>query len=158
MFSMLGPGGAEGKSVLDLYAGTGALGLEALSRGAERAEFVEVDFRRRREISEAARELGYAERVQVRGGGAEQVTRGLSGRFDIVFIDPPYGEDPFRTLFENLASAGALKEDAVVFAEHATRTPLEEAYAGVGRTAEHRYGDTTVSVYRPVPGGDTGPG
>ncbi|MEE8362488.1 MAG: RsmD family RNA methyltransferase, partial [Dehalococcoidia bacterium] len=84
--------------------------------------------------------------------------RGLSGRFDIVFIDPPYGEDPFKTLFENMASAGAIKEDAVVFAEHATRTPLEEAYAGVGRTAEHRYGDTTVSVYRPVPGGDTGPG
>jgi len=83
----------EGGSVLDLYAGTGALGIEALSRGSERAVFVERDRGARAAISENLRRTGFAQRAEVLGGEVESVLGRLLGRrerFDLIFADPPY--------------------------------------------------------------------
>ncbi len=83
----------EGGSVLDLYAGTGALGIEALSRGSERAVFVERDRRARSVILENLRRTGFAQRAEVIGGEVEAVLERLLGRrerFDLIFADPPY--------------------------------------------------------------------
>jgi pantetheine-phosphate adenylyltransferase/16S rRNA (guanine(966)-N(2))-methyltransferase RsmD len=83
----------EGGSVLDLYAGTGALGIEALSRGSERAVFVERDRRARAVILENLRRTGFAQRAEVIGGEVEAVLERLLGRrerFDLIFADPPY--------------------------------------------------------------------
>ena len=92
MFNSLGQF-FEGGSVLDLYAGTGALGIEALSRGSERAVFVERDRGARAAISENLRRTGFAQRAEVLGGEVESVLGRLLGRrerFDLIFADPPY--------------------------------------------------------------------
>ena len=92
MFNSLGQF-FEGGSVLDLYAGTGALGIEALSRGSERAVFVERDRGARAAISENLRRTGFAQRAEVLGGEVEAVLGRLLGRrerFDLIFADPPY--------------------------------------------------------------------
>ncbi len=148
IFSMLGPGGLDGIRVLDLYAGTGAMGLEALSRGAESAEFVEQNERRCRDIAEAAEELGFGDRATVRRGRSERITKVLTNRFDVVFIDPPYRDDPFAEVIGNLDEAGVLNPEVTIFAEHSSRTELEERYGRLERTDNRRYGDTAVSTYR----------
>ncbi len=148
IFSMLGPGGLGGLSVLDLYAGTGAMGFEALSRGADSAEFVELDERRCRDIREAASELGFGDRSTVRRGRCERVTTTLTGQYDIVFIDPPYADDPFAEVMGNLDEADVLNPGATIFAEHSSRTDLEDKYGRLERTDSRRYGDTAVTTYR----------
>jgi len=151
LFSMLGPGGPAGGRVLDLFAGTGALGAEALSRGAAWAEFVEIDERRCREIRRGLRGLGMEERGRVHCGDAAVVAGRLDGEFDIMFIDPPYGEDPFEKVLSALDERGALADGAVVFAEHGVRLELPERLPGVRLDRRRRYGDTVVSVYRREP-------
>jgi 16S rRNA (guanine966-N2)-methyltransferase len=148
IFSMLGPGGLSGLNVLDLYAGTGAMGFEALSRGADSAEFVELSERRCREIKEAAEELGFGDRSTVRRGRCERVTKTLTSHFDIVFIDPPYADNPFAEVIGNLDEAKILNPEATIFAEHSSRTELEDRYGHLERTDSRRYGDTAISTYR----------
>ncbi len=148
IFSMLGPGGLEGIRVLDLYAGTGAMGLEALSRGAESAEFVEQNERRCRDITEAASQFGFGDLVTVRRGRCERITKMLTKRFDLVFIDPPYRDDPFAEVIGNLDEMDALNPGVTIFAEHSSRTELEDRYGRLERTDSRRYGDTAVSTYR----------
>jgi len=148
IFSMLGPGGLSGLSVLDLYAGTGAMGLEALSRGAYSAMFVELNERRCRDISEAVIELGFSEQSTVRKGRCERVSTTLTGKFDIVFIDPPYADDPFAEVMRNLDEADVLNLKATIFAEHSIKTELEDRYGRLEKTDSRRYGDTAISTYR----------
>ena len=148
---MLGPGGPAGQRVLDLFAGSGALGVEALSRGAARAEFVDINERRCLEIRQTLAGLGMEERGRVHRGDAAAVAGRLDGEFDIVFIDPPYEEDPFEKVLSALSERGALADDAVVFAEHSVRLALPEQLGGVRLERRRRYGDTAVSVYRSEP-------
>jgi len=148
IFSMLGPGGLSGLNVLDLYAGTGALGFEALSRGADSAEFVELNERRCKQIKTAAEELGFSDRSTVRRGRCERVTKTLTNNFDIVFIDPPYADNPFAEVIGNLDEAEILNPGATIFAEHSSRTELEDRYGRLERTDSRRYGDTAISTYR----------
>ena len=151
LFSMLGPGGVEGRRVLDLYAGTGALGLEALRRGAGFVEFVELDRRRFQAISDAVEREGVGTvRYRVHRGRAERWIRRLTGRYDIVFIDPPYSDDPFNAILGGLGGQDKLSAGAVVFAEHDRRRSLEDHYPGLSRERTRLYGDTAVSIYRPV--------
>ena len=148
IFSMLGPGGLDGCDVLDLYASTGAMGLEALSRGADSAMFVELNERRCGEIREATNQLGFGDLSTVRRGRCERVTATLTNRFDVVFIDPPYEDDPFAEVIGNLDEGGSLNPGVTIFAEHSARTELEDRYGRLVRTDRRRYGDTAVSTYR----------
>jgi 16S rRNA (guanine(966)-N(2))-methyltransferase RsmD len=145
---MLGPGGLSGLNVLDLYAGTGAMGFEALSRGADSAEFIELIERRCEEIKTAAEELGFEDRSTVRRGRCERVTKTLTSHFDIVFIDPPYADNPFAEVIGNLDEAEILNPGVTIFAEHSSRTELEDRYGRLERTDNRRYGDTAISTYR----------
>ncbi len=156
IFSMLGPGGLSGLNVLDLYAGTGAMGFEALSRGADSAEFVELNERRCREIKNAAEELGFGDRSTVLRGRCGPITKTLTGNFDIVFIDPPYANNPFAEVIGNLDGAKILNPGATIFAEHSSRTELEDQYGRLERTDNRRYGDTAISTYRLVNNEETG--
>lgn len=150
VFSMLGPDGARGLRTLDLYAGTGAFGLEALSRGAASADFVELDERRCREIKKALEDLGFAGRGRVHRGDALKVAERLEGEFDLVFADPPYAMVPFSDLFERLHRRGLMAQNAIAFLEHSARTLLPDELPGARRTDTRKYGDAAVSVYRPA--------
>ena len=156
IFSMLGPGGLSGLNVLDLYAGTGAMGFEALSRGADSAKFVELNEKRCKEIKNAAEELGFGDRSTVLKGRCERITKTLTKNFDIVFIDPPYADNPFAEVIGNLDGSKILNTGATIFAEHSSRTELEDRYGRLERTDNRRYGDTAISTYRLLNNEETG--
>ena len=135
----------EGGAVLDLYAGTGALALEALSRGCARATCVEAD----RSVAEIARAnaeaCGFAARVEIlRGRVAEVVPRLAPGSFDLAFVDPPYEEGPDAALG---LLAPVLAPGGRVVAEHDARRPPAERYGALALADRRRYGGTGVSIY-----------
>ncbi|AVH56274.1 16S rRNA (guanine(966)-N(2))-methyltransferase RsmD [Streptomyces dengpaensis] len=121
--SLLG-GPLEGERVLDLYAGSGAVGLEALSRGAGHALLVEADARAARVIRENVKALGLPG-AEVRSGKAEQIiqTAAPAAPYDLVFLDPPYAvsDDDLREILLTLRAEGWLADEALVTVERSTR-------------------------------------
>lgn len=147
VFARLGE--IEGARALDLYAGTGALGIEALSRGASRAVFVE----RARPALDALRRnvdaLGLAARARIvaREVAAALADLGRAGeRFDLVFVDPPYGTGEDERALRAALAAGVLAAGAVVVVERSRRHALPPI-AGLVLADERRYGDTVVGRY-----------
>jgi 16S rRNA (guanine(966)-N(2))-methyltransferase RsmD len=136
----------EGGAVLDLYAGCGALALEALSRGCERAVCVDSAREAAQAILRNAEGCGFAGRVEVR---QEPVVRALErlpeGGFALVFIDPPYAEGPQAALSR---IGPLLAPGAAVVAEHSSRSPPAERFGALVLADRRRYGDTGVSIYR----------
>ncbi len=134
--------------VLDLFAGTGALGLEALSRGASRAVFVDVSPDSIRLIQANIAACGATERTEVVRGSAPQVLRLLAGRedrFDLIFMDPPYGEGQVEAALPLVEAVAG--EDALVVAEHHIKDVLPDRVGRWTRARERRYGDTMISLY-----------
>ncbi|HEV2815251.1 MAG TPA: 16S rRNA (guanine(966)-N(2))-methyltransferase RsmD [Solirubrobacteraceae bacterium] len=146
LFSILGP--LDGARVLDLYAGSGALGLEALSRGAAAAVFVERDGRALAALRtnlEALGAEGEVRRADVLAALREARERGET--YDLVLCDPPYrlAPDLGRSLGEALAPV--LAEDARVVTESDRRAPLDLDLLPL--TDERRYGDTLIRIHVP---------
>ena len=148
IFSLIGPESVNGARVLDLYAGTGALGIEALSRGAASAEFVESDPARCGYIRRAVEDLGFADRSRIARGRVERVLRTIKARFDLVLADPPYGIDPWDMVMTSLVERETLEEGAVIVAEHAKTYEMADSYGGLNIWKRRRYGDTAVSIFR----------
>jgi len=149
LFNALAPRLADAR-VLDLFAGTGALGIEALSRGAARAVFVERDPRAvaaiRRNLA-AARVEDLAEVRRAAVPGALDALEREGAVFDLIVLDPPYGQDlPARTLRRLAASRALLAPDGVIAAEGHWRDDPGEI-AGLARTREARYGETGLWFY-----------
>jgi 16S rRNA (guanine966-N2)-methyltransferase len=139
--------------VLDLYAGAGALGLEALSRGAGHATFVDKDGGAIRCVEENAAALELSERIRVQRGDAQAVLGRLERageRFTWVFVDPPYATDEAVRTLATLGKppAALLEHDAVVVVEHDRRRAPDDAYGALARADRRRYGDTEISFYR----------
>jgi len=135
----------DGGDVLDLYAGSGALALEALSRGCRRAVCVEADRSAAAALAGNAAALGWAERVEVRHGRVEAVTPRLGGGFALAFVDPPYAEGPAAAL----ALLGPLLlPGGRAVAEHDARSPPPERIGPLALVDRRRYGGTGISIYR----------
>lgn len=162
VFSILGD--IEGARVLDLFAGTGALGIEALSRGAAHVTFVEMD---RRALEVLGRNLDDVIRPDrheslnparvLRGDVHDHLARfhTTSERFDIVFLDPPYADADRHAPGLAKGLPGVLAPGAVVVAECDRRTPLrledharDEAQEALPQVDERRYGDTLIRILR----------
>ncbi|MGW0182665.1 16S rRNA (guanine(966)-N(2))-methyltransferase RsmD [Nocardia sp. NPDC003345] len=145
----------DGARVLDLYAGSGALGLEALSRGAEAALLVESDRRAAAVLRANIADLGLPG-AQVRAGPVTQVlAHGGAGAFDLVFADPPYDlpTDAVRADLVALAAHGWLAADALLLIERSARSAEIAWPAGFEAGRARRYGETRIesAVY---PGGE----
>lgn len=153
MFSMLtSAAGSDlgGGPVLDAFAGSGALGLEALSRGAGPVTFVENDGPALGALKENIRALGAEEVTAVVARDAFSLAgRGAGGPYSLILLDPPYTLDPARIsgLLEGLASRGAIAEECVVAWEHGSdrRIDWPDGFASV---ASRRYGLAGVDVAR----------
>ncbi len=146
-----------GGHVVDLYAGSGALGLEAVSRGAVSALLVESDRKAAATIDKNVRHLGLAG-VQVRVGTVEAVVGApLSPPADLVFIDPPYavGDEALAAVLAGLATHDSLAIDAVLVVERSSRSAEPVWPAGVELIGPRRYGETTCWFAEYVPDGDT---
>ena len=145
MFARLGD--LDGASVLDLYAGTGALGLEALSRGADSLVCVEQASSSLSVLRANVAALGLSERVTVVPGDVVHALRQLAGSgasFDLVLIDPPYASAELPRALDALRDAGLLAQGGVVVIERGRRHSLPDL-DGWDPLDERRYGDTVVA-------------
>jgi len=141
LFSILGP--LDGARVLDLFAGSGALGLEALSRGAASATFVERAPAALRALRENVADLGAdAEVVAADARAHLRAARARGAQYDLVFLDPPY--DAAAALGRELELQPVLAAGARVVAESDRRSPLE---LGLPVTDERHYGDTLIRIH-----------
>ncbi|MGW3460054.1 16S rRNA (guanine(966)-N(2))-methyltransferase RsmD [Streptomyces olivaceoviridis] len=143
--SLLG-GPLDGERVLDLYAGSGAVGLEALSRGAGHVLLVEADARAARIVRENVKNLGLPG-AEVRTGKAEQVIRQAAPEepYDLVFLDPPYAvsDDDLQEILLTLRSERWLGEEALVTVERSTRGGEFHWPDGFEAIRSRRYGEGT---------------
>jgi len=140
-----------GAVVLDLFAGTGALGIEALSRGAQRAVFVECNARVRRLIAENLAGCGFTEVADVCSLSAERAMLRFEARhcrFDGVFVDPPYGGVLLARAMRRLGEGGVLRTGAWVVAEFEKGDALGEEYGRLRLTRARLYGRTSLALFR----------
>lgn len=139
-------GSLDGTRVADLYAGSGAVGLEALSRGASHALLVEADARAARTVRENIKNLGLPG-AEARTGKAEQVVAGPapSDPYDLVFLDPPYAvtDDDLREILLTLRTQGWLADEALVTVERSTRGGEFRWPDGFEGLRSRRYGEGT---------------
>ena len=147
IFNMVGPA-IEGATVLDLFAGSGALGIEALSRGAAHVTFVDQQPRGLAILRQNLDALGFKERSQiVRGDVVHWLDSqpAVLATSDFVFLDPPYDDAVLDRVLQHLDRSAA---PATVFAEHSKRQHVPEL-ARLRVDRERRYGDTVVTVLKP---------
>jgi 16S rRNA (guanine(966)-N(2))-methyltransferase RsmD len=146
VFNVLAPR-LPGARVLDLFAGTGAMGLEALSRGADAATFVD---RSLASVGVNVAHLGFRERATlVRGDALRVLSRlGREGRrFELIYADPPYGVALLARTVAAVAAAGLLAPGGVFLVEHHHKDPAPEAAGALIRRRDLRHGETTVTIY-----------
>lgn len=148
LFNVLAPRMA-GARFLDLYAGSGAVGIEAVSRGAAHVEFVERAAPALKVLKANLARLGIAAGVAVRAQAVGAFLRGsVSGAgFDVVFLDPPYDLAAEYETALGLLGAGWLADGAVVVAEHRRKDRLADGYGGLKRTRLLEQGDAGLSFY-----------
>ena len=144
---MLGPDAVAGERVLDLFAGTGALGIEALSRGASGADFVEADRRLAQRLRENLASLNLADRCEVHRARVERVVGTLDGPYGLVLADPPYGAVDLEVLLRSLDKHNLVKNGGRIVVEHSARDVLPGSCGKLSRIDGRRYGDTLVSIY-----------
>ena len=145
LFNVIAPR-IQGARFLDAYAGTGAVGIEALSRGASHVTFVERDPRASRLIAENLARCGVKDRyANIRAGfGAAAPT--LDGPFDILFLDPPYGLD--ELLASLMVAAPLVGGEALLIVEHAKRDAAPEQVERLVRARELVQGDSALAFYK----------
>ena len=146
MFNMIGPY-FDGGRVLDLYAGSGGLSIEAVSRGMEQAVLVEKDRRAQGIIASNIQMTKESHKFQLLRMEAHQALSQLQGTFDLVFLDPPYAKEQIVADIEALAERGLLGEEVMVVCETDKAVDLPEEIACLGIWKEKIYGISKVTVY-----------
>ncbi len=151
-FNQVGPG-LEGLTFLDLFAGSGSMGIEALSRGAEMAVFVEPNPEAQRIIMEnleKCRMTGHSPRWVLLKSPALAGLKSLKERelsFDLVFVDPPFADDLYEPTLLGLSSSEILHQDSMVVVEHFHKTVLQKNYDRLELYKDRRLGDSCLSFF-----------
>ena len=143
----------EGRRVLDLFAGTGQLGIEALSRGAAEAVFVDRRPDAVRLVQENLALCGFTDRARVKSGDALAYLK--SGeKFDLIFLDPPYLTGALEKAMETVSAFDILREHGIMVCESPLEQELPALAAPYERGKEYRYGKIKLTVYRHLGGED----
>lgn len=146
LFNVLA-GRLPGAAVLDGYAGTGAVGIEALSRGAASVTFVDEDLRAVRLIEANLAHCAVHDRYAIiRARFADAATELAGRRFDVIFLDPPYGEPAIAAALE--AGARLLGDTGILILEHARRDPVPAVAGVLSRTRDLISGDSGLAFYQ----------
>ncbi|MCL4459475.1 MAG: 16S rRNA (guanine(966)-N(2))-methyltransferase RsmD [Chloroflexi bacterium] len=163
IFSMLeamlgeeGRVGTIGGRILDLYAGSGALGIEALSRGAVWADFVDSDRNACRTIQENLTHTRLADRAKVHCCPVRAILSGrqrsrLSGTYNLIFMDPPYADPHIGDTLLSLGRSNLLKPTGILIVGHFRRLELSDSYADLRLIRRRCHGDACLSFYRQMP-------
>lgn len=147
IFDMLAAMEAPMDRVLDLYAGTGALAIEALSRGADHADLVERAAAACAVIRDNLTTTRLAARATLHRGDVARVLPRLRGRYDLVFMDPPYADGRPGAVLAALAARGLVDSAAVVVYEHAKRRPPPDPPHPLRIRTTRCHGDTCITIY-----------
>lgn len=139
----------EGRKVLDLFAGSGQLGVEALSRGAQLCVFVDNSARSLDVVKENLKSCGLLENARVVQSDALAFINGRTELFDIVFLDPPYAGDLLERVLKQLEPC--LSAHGMVLCEHAAANQLQDNYGSLVKQKDYRYGKVCVRLYRREP-------
>ncbi|WP_338029056.1 16S rRNA (guanine(966)-N(2))-methyltransferase RsmD [Acetivibrio clariflavus] len=139
------------KDVLDLFAGTGSIGIEALSRGARRAVFVDKSRECCQIIKENLNHTKFTERAEIHAMDvctALSMLSQMDSKFDIIFLDPPYGKGLVDETLACIADTDVLKQDTLIIAEHDVKDVVPECVGTLKNFRKQKYGDTVISFYR----------
>jgi 16S rRNA (guanine966-N2)-methyltransferase len=150
LFNIL-PHNFSGMKVLDLFAGTGNLSIEALSRGAAKAVLVDASARSATTIRENLRRLGLTARTEVWVAPAPRALKSLANRgevFDMIFLDPPYDQGLVEASLKLLGRGMLLGDTGTIVAEHSTREVVSSRYGSLVLNDQRRYGDTLLSFFK----------
>ncbi len=149
VFSMLGFAVSGGR-VLDLFAGTGNLGLEALSRGASMVTFIDNNTDACNVIKHNVKLLGFEEQAEVYLTDAFKAVKkfgSMDKKYDIIFIDPPYGDNIYNKIVSDLVREDIIDENGMVILEHSSHYHPEENFKGMAMLKRKKYGNTSVTIY-----------
>jgi 16S rRNA (guanine966-N2)-methyltransferase len=152
IFNIIGPF-FDGGIAVDLFAGSGGLGIEALSRGAAHALFIEKDSRAFQVLQENIKKCRYEDVSELFRNDAMRAVKALLKReiiIDYLFVDPPYHKKEYYDLVETLIDGGKLSEDAIILCEHSTEVELPKCYGAYNCIRQETYGSTIISIYRHV--------
>jgi 16S rRNA (guanine(966)-N(2))-methyltransferase RsmD len=148
IFSILESIATSQHRVLDLYAGTGALGIEALSHGAEWVDFVE----RRKKCCDIIKynleNTGGASKAHIYCCDVNKAISFLDNSYDVIFIDPPYSDGSIANLLIKLSNSKLIRAGSIVVVCHSKHSPLGTAYDRLHLVRQHHYGDTFLSIYQ----------
>lgn len=149
IFNIIRPEFFEDSRVLDLYAGSGSLGIESLSRGAAWADFVEQNRRQCEVIRGNLHNAGFDTQAQVHCADAEDYLTALTGPYRLVLMDPPYKFLELGEFLESLARIdGLVQDEGTVVAGHSRHLELQAAYGSLQLFSHRRYGDNVVDFFR----------
>lgn len=148
IFSMLGALAANWDRGLDLFAGTGALGIEALSRDVGWVDFVDQNSKCCQVIKQNLVKTGFIDQAHVYCCPVMKAIGFLEQSYGMVFVDPPYADNSLSTLMPALSRSNFIADDTVILVSHASRNILDQQYGCLARIKEKRYGDTGISIYQ----------
>ena len=148
IFSILETRAEDWSLVLDLFAGSGARGIEALSRGAGWVDFVERAPRCCAIIKQNLEKTRLADRAHIYCCSVSKALSFLDKEYSIILIDPPYADDSVGDIVMQLANSKLVGTKTVVVVTHSPRRHLAPAYATLNLVKEYRHGDSCIAVYR----------
>ena len=135
-------------SVLDLFAGTGAFGIEALSRGAEWVDFVERKRLCCGIIKENLEKTRFTAQAHVYCCSVDKAISFLDKEYDIILMDPPYSDTSIGKLIEKLASSKLVGSNSILVVTHSPHFPLSSTYGALNLVKEYRHGDSCITLYK----------
>ena len=148
IFSMLQSLVSNWKRGLDLFAGSGALGIEALSRNMEFVDFVDQSSKCCSLIKDNLKKTGFTEKSHIYCCPVSRAIGFLNTPYDVIFIDPPYADNTLDELIGELDSPKLVTDKTIIMASHASRSPLKTKCNSLSLIKEKKYGDTCISIYR----------
>ncbi|HEU0020178.1 MAG TPA: 16S rRNA (guanine(966)-N(2))-methyltransferase RsmD [Dehalococcoidia bacterium] len=148
IFNILDPDSYRNRRALDLFAGSGSLGIEALSQGATWADFVERDHRQCEIIRSNLETTGFSRRAKVYQADAARILETLPGPYQLILLDPPYALQTIGEVLEHIASVpGLVDEPGIVVVGHSRHRELLPHYGSLLLESHRRYGDNVVEFY-----------
>ena len=148
IFSILETTTNNWRLVLDLFAGSGALGIEALSRGAEWVDFVERDSRCCGIIRQNLEKTKLTAQTHVYCCDVAKAISFLDKEYSIILMDPPYSDPSIGNLVKQMATSKLVGQSSIVVVTHSSRLPLDSTYATLNLIKERRHGDSCIAVYQ----------
>ncbi len=148
IFSILENLTGDWSQVLDLFSGSGALGIEALSRGAGWVDFVEREPRCCGIIKENLEKTKLAAQAHIYCCSVDKALPLIEKEYNIILMDPPYANTSTGNLITQLATSRLVGANSTVVVTHSPRLPLNPAYATLSLIKEHRHGDSCIAIYQ----------